>query len=228
MSALRAVSARRSGYVAERMSRGPHRGSGSDMAAFARQFVLSRLAGFEKDIQICLTPIPSEARPGPTHAYFPALAACSGTIEYLTAMHCGRTEGLGWRNVLDWAHIYMPQPDYNEDTVRVLFEAFRNSVAHRGIASGVWRDQNPHNGGRRITWKVFADAKRPSIRVVAETGTLKNDPPWPCNYTHRVHIHLKSMAVDIREAATRYANDVAGSKELQNKFVSCMRSLYPQ
>jgi hypothetical protein len=187
------------------------------------------LGGFEKDIGICLTPVPSNARFGPTHAYFPALAACSGTIEYLTAMHCGRVDGLGWRDVSQWAQAYMPQPDYNEDTVRVLFEAFRNSVAHRGIASGIWRDRKPGPGlGRRITWKVLANATRPSIRVVAEDGMLKNDPPWPCKYTHRVHIHLKAMAIDIREAATSYANDVARDHGLQTRFVACMRTLYPQ
>jgi len=176
------------------------------MAAFAKQFVLARLSGFEKDIEICLTPIPSNARSGLTHAYFPALATCCGTIEYLTAMHFGRVDGLGWRDVSRWASTYLPQPQYGEDTVRVFFEAFRNSVAHRGIASGIWRDQKPGPGhGRRITWKVFADARRPSIRIVAEAGTLKNDPPWPCKYSHRVHIHLKSLALDIREAATRYA-----------------------
>lgn len=211
------------------MSRVPHRGSPNDIGAFARHFVLSRLTGFEKDMKICLTPIPSNTRWGPTHAYFPALAACFGTIEYLTAMHCGRVNGLGWRDVARWARQYLPQPAYEEDTIRVFFEAFRNSVAHRGIASGIWRDQKPGpNYGRRITWKVLADARRPAIRIVAEDGTLKNDPPWPCSYTHRVHIHLKSMAVDIREAATRYANDVSTSTALQSCFTSCMRALYPQ
>ena len=211
------------------MSRVPYRGSANDTGAFASNFVLSRLAGFEKDIQICLTPIPSNTRWGPTHAYFPALAACCGTIEYLTAMQCGRVNGLGWRDVAAWANTYLPQPDYHEDAVRVFFEAFRNSVAHRGIASGIWRDQKPGPGhGRRITWKVLADARRPAIRLVAENGTLKNDPPWPCKYTHRVHIHLKSMTVDIREAARRYAKDVSTNRDLQTSFTSCMRTLYPQ
>jgi len=211
------------------MSRVPHRGTANDMGSFANSFVLSRLAGFEKDIEICLTPIPSMTRSGPTHAYFPALAACFGTIEYLTALHRGRINRLGWRDVFGWAQNYLPQPDYDEDVIRVFFEAFRNSVAHRGIASGIWLDQRPGpNHGRRITWKVLADAKRPSIRVVAEDGVLKNDPPWPCRYTHRVHIHLKSMSVDIRAAAKSYAADVKENAELQQRFESCMNRLYPR
>jgi hypothetical protein len=71
------------------MSRVTQRGTQNDMAVFAKNFVHSRLDGFEKDIQICLTPIPSTVRAGVTHAYFPAMAACCGTIEYLTALHVG-------------------------------------------------------------------------------------------------------------------------------------------
>ena len=211
------------------MIRNPHRDAANDMGSFASSFVLARLAGFEKDIEICLTPSPSKTRAGTTHAYFPALAACFGTIEYLTAMHRGRINRLGWHDIYRWAQNYLPQPDYDEDAIRIFFEAFRNSVAHRGIASGIWTDRKPGpNHGRRITWKVLADAKRPSIRVVAERGVLKNDPPWPCRYTHRVHIHLKSMSVDIRAAAKKFANDVKGSPELQRSFKSCMNSLYPR
>lgn len=211
------------------MSRVPHRGSSDDIGAFASNFILSRLAGFEKDMQICLMPILSNTRRGATHAYFPALAACCGTIEYLTAMHLGRLNGLGWRDVAAWAKTYLPQPDYDEDTTRVFFEAFRNSVAHRGIASGIWRDQKPGPGyGRRITWKVLADARRPAIKIISQGGKLKNDPPWPCNYTHRVHIHLKSMVVDIREAATQYSRDISANPDLQSRFTLCMRVLYPR
>lgn len=211
------------------MSRIRHRGATNDIGQFASSFVLDRLAGFEKDIEICLTPIPSKTRSGSTHAYFPALAACFGIIEYLTAMHRGRINGLGWRDVYGWAQNYLPQPDYDEDTIRVFFQAFRNSVAHRGISSGIWLDQMPGpNQWRRITWKVLADARRPSIRIVAEDGMLKNDPPWPCRYTHRVHIHLKSMSVDIRDAAKRYANDIGQNTQLLNRFQSCMNRLYPR
>jgi len=192
-----------------------HRGT-DDRGEFAKKFVLDRLAGFEKDIEICLTPIPSKTRRGLTHAYFPALAACCGTLEYLAALHRGRLNGLGWPDVAAWANRYLPQPDYGEDSVRILVDAFRNAVAHRGIATGVWIDRKPGIGqGRRLTWKVLADSRRPSVRIVTEKKTLVNDPPWPCSYTHRVHIHLKAMSIDIRDGAKRYASDVAQSEELQ-------------
>lgn len=208
------------------MKRPPHRGLPNEPERFARQFVLDRLAGFAKDIGICLTPAPSETRDGSTHAYFPALASCCGTLEYMSALYRGRTTGLGWRDAWNWAARHLPQPDYCEDQVRLLVDAFRNAVAHRGIATGVWIDRMPGTG-RRLTWRVLEDACRPSIRVAIEEGTLVTDPPWPCPYTHRVHIHLGSLADDICAGATTYAEDLLTERQLVDKFYACMRQLYP-
>ena len=205
-----------------------HRGTSNDPAAFLRKFILGRLDGFQKDMEICLTPIPSKSRAGNTHAYFPALAACCALLEYLTVLYRGRTDPPGWRNVFGWADRYLPKPYYDEDSVRILVDHFRNSIAHRGIATGVWIDRKPGPGhGRRLTWQVSADARRPSVNVVAEAGKLKRDPPWPCTYTHRVHIHLKSLIADIRGGALAYAEDAASNPLLRERFYACMRNLYP-
>ena len=126
-----------------------------------------------------------------------------------------------------WAKEYLPKLEYTEDTVRVLVEAFRHPIAHRGISSGVWVDKKPGPGHqRRITWKVFADSQRPAIKIVPEASILKKDPPWPCKITHRVRIHL--MAMDLQEGAKHYANDVSERQELQDTFLTAMRKLYPQ
>jgi hypothetical protein len=205
-----------------------HRGAVGSNSAFARRFLQSRLAGFEKDIRICLTGIRAKTRPGITHAYFPALATCCATLEYLAALYRGNIRGVGWQQAADWAGAYLPQPDYDRDTVRILFDAFRHPVAHRGIATGVWVDHHLGAGhGRRVTWKVFANSKRPPCRVVAEQGDLVRDPPWPCRYTHRVHIHLKGIASDIRKGAARYSRALAHDEHLVRNFMACMRQLYP-
>lgn len=211
------------------VSRAPHRGLGNDTGAFAERFVLDRMAGFEKDIDICLTPMPSKTRPGPTHAYFPALASCCGTLEYLAGLYKGgRLDTIGWRDVAGWARQYLPQPDYDENTMRIFVEAFRNSIAHRGIASGVWIDRKTGDGhGRRFTWKVLADSRRPAISFVEEQKALVGDPPWPCPYSHRAHIHLRSLSVDIRRGAFAYAKDVRADAKLAKKFFECMKELYP-
>ncbi|MES9862274.1 MAG: hypothetical protein ABW157_09965 [Candidatus Thiodiazotropha sp. LLP2] len=205
----------------------PHRGFADEPGSFAERFVLDRMDGFKKDMHICLTPSPLKTQSSPTHAYFPALAACCGTLEYLTAMYTGRGGSKGWRQVAIFAEKYLPQPDYNQDTIRVLMQAFRNSVAHQGIATGIWIDRNPQYLGRRITWRVLANSSRPAINIIQEEGIIKYDPPWHCKYSHRVHIHLKSLGFDIRNAAREYANDVSVSEELQKKFFKLMRQLYP-
>ena len=84
--------------------RSPHRGLIDNPGGFAKQFVLDRLAGFSKDMEICLRPIPSKTRSGDTHAYFPALTAACGTLEYLAAMHSGRVKGLGCKEVSNWSN----------------------------------------------------------------------------------------------------------------------------
>ena len=211
-------------------TRALHRGLADQQGAFAERFILGRMSGFEKDIKICLTAVPSTDRKGLTHAYFPALAACLGTLEYMSGLFKGNIESVGWRDVWAWSQRYLPQPDYEEDVVRVLVEAFRNSIAHRGIASGVWVDKKPNPGmpKRRFTWSVHADSRRPAITFAAEDRILRSDPPWDCPYSHRAHIRLLALFVDIRAAANAYAEEVRENDKLQKKFFACMKQLYPE
>jgi hypothetical protein len=208
--------------------REPHRGT-VDTEEFAPRFLHARLAGFDKDMRICLSPVRSSTRPGITHAYFPALGACCGLLEYMAGLARGNIRGIGWPQVADWAERFLVQPDYDRQTMRVLVEAIRHPVAHRGIASGVWIDHNqgPHRG-RRLTWKVAADALRPAVRVVPENGSLTKDPPWPCGYTHRLHVHLRGLSVDLRNGVKGYADALAVDRQLQGNFDRAMRQLYPR
>lgn len=204
-----------------------HRGAPDDPAKFARAFLEARLKGFEKDMRICLNGIQSEDRPGLTHAYFPALTNCFGMLEYLAGLYAGKIDGLGKREVTAFAK-YLPQPDYDDEAIRILFDAFRNAVAHRGIASGVWLDPHLDMQGRRLTWKVLADTARPALDVVASHGEIKFDSPWPCPYTHRVHIHLGRLWRDIRDSVDGYVEELVVSQVLQKKFMRCMKQLYPK
>ncbi len=205
-----------------------HRGAANSMALFAPQFIEGRLGGFEKDMRICLTSIESEAGNKKTVAYFPALAACCSTLEYFVALYRGNLSPAGWPDVVAFTNKYLRQPDFNPETVRVLFQAFRHPVAHRGIATGIWIDQAPgQSNGRRLVWAISAGTKRPACQIIAEVGTLRRDPPWPVSYTHRVHIHLGSLWRDIVEGARLYAADVAQRPELQATFTKCMKRMYP-
>ena len=203
----------------------PHRGA-SDPADFAVKFVAARLLGFEKDMKICLTGVPATDRPGDTHAYFPALSACCGTLEYLSGLNAGRINPIGLKEILDFAE-HLPA-EYSADSVRVLYEAFRHPVAHRGIASGVWVDRNPAGKGRRLTWSITELKSRPAIDVVDHPGTLTSDPPWLCAYTHRAFIHLGSLWSDISNSAQLYMGKLATNKKMQTRFFKCMDQLYPR
>ena len=61
-----------------------------------------------------------------THAYFPALGACCATLEYFAGLHRGNLRRVGWQQIAVWAQEYLRQPDYDRETVRLLFEAFRH------------------------------------------------------------------------------------------------------
>lgn len=206
-----------------------HRGAGvAQPGRFAERFIRSRISGFDKDMRICLTPAKARGRSGKTHAYFPAPGTCCATLEYLAGLYRGNLRGIGAQHIANWALRFLPQPDYDRETIRILFDGFRHPVAHRGIASGVWVDQRPGpTHGNRLTWKVLANAKRPACLLVAEPGHLQKDPPWQCRYTHRVHIHLKALTVDIRDGALSYARAIALERDLQTNFMTCMEQLYP-
>lgn len=208
-------------------SKPPERPRASDdMASFARHFLETRLVGYCKDMQICLKPVASASRSGATHAYFAALGASCGFLEYMAALFSGHVNDVGWQHVAAWNERFMPQPDYDRETTRVFFSAFRHSVAHRGIATGIWVDRKmtPPN---RITWKLLANSRRPACTLVSERGTLAKDLPWPCKFTHRMHIHLKALELDLATALPRYASAIGTEPKLLENFTSCMRQLYP-
>lgn len=212
------------------MGTGPdHRDAAGDLAAFARRFIEGRLEGFEKDMKICLR---AEKVPGrkTTYAYFPALMSCCGTLEYLTSLYIGRTGPCGDEQLAKYTARFMPQPEYSRDMLRVLLEAFRHPVAHRGIASGVWVDLNPANGDRRVTWKLGTQSQRPALALTAEKGFLKKDSPWPCRFTHRMHIHLGRLRRDVRESALKsggLCDVVAAEPAVLKNFEKVMKHLYP-
>ncbi len=180
-------------------------------------------------MKICLTRMKSPTRSGYTHAYFPALATCCATLEYLSGLRRGNViDSVGYDQISHFSDRHLPQPDYDRETIRILFLAFRNSVAHRGISTGVWVDRQPGPGrGRRLTWKVLANSRHPAVRIRNEKGKLTKDPPEDCEYTHRVYIHLRDLWIDIRGAVHSYREELVDSRRLLNRFDDCMTQLYP-
>lgn len=209
------------------MGTGPHhRGAAGDMRAFAPKFVKARLEGFTKDMKICLRAEKIKGRKT-TYAYFPALMSCCGTLEYLTSLYLGRTGSCGEPELAEYATRFMPQPEYSRDMIRILLHAFRHPVAHRAIASGVWVDRNPANGGRRLTWKLGTQSKHPALTLKAENGSLKKDSPWTCRYTHRMHVHLGRLWRDIHDSGLKLCDVLATDPAVLRQFERVMQHLYP-
>lgn len=210
----------------------PYRGSGGDLLVFAPRFIADRMKGFEKDIRICLTPVPATHRAGQTHAYFPALAACCGAIEYLGALSIGNPipirKGLSRGHIQKFAHRYMAQPDYDGEAIRILWDVFRNGTAHHGITSGVWIDQHADQAGRRLTWAIDERTVRPAVEVRKKVGTLTAHPPWDCPHTHVATVRLGQLALDIRGAADCLVADIEAGGKALDRFRTAMEVLYPK
>ncbi len=209
-------------------SRPPHRGANGCTVEFATDFVQGRLKGFAKDMRICLTGVPrDDGKRGQTHAYFPALMSCCGTLEYLAMFYLGNPkDSLGHKQIAEYTARYMGN-DYSSDIVRVFFEAFRNKIAHRGIASGVWVDRHRDHLGRRVAWQIDASSAAPALKLAEEKRSLKFDSPWLTPYTHRMHIRLGRLWRDIHDSGQKYLADLAKSEQLQQKFCACIRQWYP-
>lgn len=201
-----------------------HRGANGDPKQFAQAFIAARIEGFKKDIDICLTGTPARHRSGLTHAYFPALMSCCATLEYLADLFLGRGKALSRGDIQKYAERFLPQPAYNAEAIRVLWDLFRNGIAHHGITSGVWLDKREDRAIRRLTWEVDCDGHA-AIAVRPDAGMLTRDPPWPTSYTHRATIHIRPLSRDIAESAERFA--AALDAPLLKNFDRCMRKLYP-
>ena len=203
------------------------RGSKGNLSAYAPKYIRDRAGGFAKDVDICLTGVSHRNSGNLTHAYFPALSICFGFLEHTAAAHSGkRIRKVGDKEIVAWAAAYLPQPDYDAQVVKLFYNAFRHSVNHRGIADGVWLDRSS-NPQRRITWNLYARSSRPSFTLVEDPGELRNDPPWVCPYTHRAHISLRSLKVDLTRGARRYAADIPQNQELLQAFKRFVVQIYP-
>jgi hypothetical protein len=149
-----------------------HKNAAGNVSAFDRHFLETRLAGFEKDLDMCLKPVQSRNGRRLTNAYFPALGACFGYLEYVAGLFRGSFNGIGWPQIADWSNRFLPQPDYDRAPMRIFFNAFRYSVAHRGIATGVWVDR-PETPHLRVTWKVR----------------------WPCRHRHETASRVSTLRI---------------------------------
>ncbi len=225
-SRFKAVTGKRK--LKPRPPRLPSMGSGGDPAKYANAYLDERLWQLEKDMTVMLAGRRADNGKGFDHAYFPALVTCCGMLELFANLHGGDSKNNRRRDDrLERYRKFLPGNSYSADRLKVLYQFLRNSIAHHGIAAGVFKDKS----GRRITWKLTADTRRPTIELIKENGKLRNDPFKPCSYTHRLHVRLGRYWRDIRqsvEASAGYRNVLNSDPESLKKFHRCINQIFPQ
>lgn len=209
----------------------PYKGSGGDLKVYASAFLEERLVGFDKDTNACLEGRPSPSGSGITHAYFPALMNCCGMLEFLGNLYKGNTENSGVSRAVEYAARYLDPKAYSEDNVFLLYVVMRHAAAHLGTLSGVRIPKSGKYQGKRITWKLYADARKPAILLIKDRGFLTEHPPWDCPHEYRLHVRLKRLQCDIRRSVLKkdgYLSNLLASNALMQNFEKCMHQIYPK
>ena len=206
------------------------KGSDGDIRQYAVAYLEERLRGFDKDVKICLTGKPSDNGSGLTYAYFPALLTCCAMLELLGNLYVGETRGSGWRRAIKYSGRFLDNRIYSNDNIILLFQVLRHPAAHMNTLSGVRKPGEGHYQDQRITWKIYADARYPAIKIKREAGVLKEQPPWDCPHDYRLYVRLDRLRYDIRDSVLEpggYLTELLSRKDLLRKFEKCMKQIYP-
>jgi hypothetical protein len=206
--------------------------SNRELVEFARAFLRSHVGSIRKDIAICLTP---NARR--QHAYFPAVMACIAFADLLSGLYAGTLQHHGRRELEKYAEKFM-KAEYTTYIVRVLYEFFRNKIAHLAYPypvsdthtvtkAAMFKDQ-PR---RRIAWTVNVTERRPAIDLedlATPKWLSKTLRPWPMSYDCRARISVRSLQIDIIKSSKGYLRHLEKDHTAQEHFAACMREYYPQ
>lgn len=189
--------------------------------AFANRFIEMRIAGFRKDMAICLTPDKDNS-----HAYFPALMTCSAHLELFAGLRAGNLDlGVGALKAIEsFRTLYLPMGCYTNENLAILHRGCRHRIAHVGAPNVVHK-----HDGKHITWSIYEIREgKPALELVPQVGTLKVTPtPWPVRYDHRFHISLPAFQNDLEIAVASYQRDLAARSDLQALFSRAIEPCYP-
>jgi hypothetical protein len=190
--------------------------------AYAKSFIQGRIATYKKDISICLTRDCHRS-----HAYMPGLMATVSLLELLSGLYVGKVKYIGLRGILEYAHKFLDGHQYTDDRIAVLYELFRNKIAHLSQPYGVFDShdvaescilrQHPR---RWITWQINASDTKPSIQILPTPGTLTERPPWPIQYSHKCKVSLRRLSIDIPRSANATTGLLAHLRASSNGMTS--------
>ncbi|MCW3988177.1 MAG: hypothetical protein NWE87_07675 [Candidatus Bathyarchaeota archaeon] len=196
--------------------------------SYAKTFVKRLIGTFRKDLCICL-----RADEKGRHAYMPGLMTCISLLELLSGLFIGKLKHIRLEGILRYSNQFMDSSTYTDECISILYEMFRHKIAHLTQPYGIFDTHSVHQNHilrkyprRRITWKVNASNGHPAIDIQPSPGTLRNDPPWPVDFTHRCVISLHRLKIDIPRSATSISGYLAHLKinsQAQVNFTSNSR-----
>lgn len=180
---------------------------------------------------ICLASRRLDDGKGFVHAYFPALVTCCGFLELFANLYSGDSKVQKQRyDRLEAYSRFLPGNCYTRDNLEVLYKALRNPIAHHGVASGLHEETSQQSQRRRITWMITADTQNPALKLLAKSGTLKNDPPKDRQYSHRMCVRLGRLWRDIYDSVDMpkgYRGAVLSDPAQLKKFHRCIDQIFP-
>ena len=207
-------------------------GSGGDRKKYTDAYLSQRLWQLRKDMTTCLASRRRDDGKGFVHAYFPALVTCCGILELFANLHSGDSKVQNKRYDRLEAYIrFLPGKSYTRDNLEILYKALRNPIAHHGVAAGLHEETSHQSQFRRITWMLTADTRQPALKLLAKSGTLKNDPLTDRQYSHRMCVRLGRLWRDIYDSVDMpkgYRAAVLSDPTLLRKFHRCIDQIFPR
>jgi hypothetical protein len=206
----------------------------------ASDFIKSRAAGFRKDIAICQRGLsPKYLRqwlphgPWPRHAYFPALMTCFSFLEFLSGYRAGNIKAYGGpsvKQIKEFSGKYLDCVKYKEPIIDILWEGFRNKLAHLyhpGFVFDTSKSKKIPNKNMRITWKISEKSTDRHLELEPKDHGLKKDLIlWvELRYDHVLHISIPSFREDLLKAASCYSNDLLKDTKLLENFEKAIKDM---
>ena len=201
------------------------------MNDYPAQYLDDRIFTFRKDMAICLTP-DAEGK----HAYFPALLTCLSLLDLLSCLNSGDLNPRGMDHILQFTNRYLPQPQYDDFHVTLLWLMFRHKTIHASQPYGVF-DTYSRKGILRakrrmkVTWAVTEQQAPAALELKPETGDLLPRSPWPVPHTHRYIISLPRFQSDLEDAVqgpSGYLHSLDVEPNALDCFSRCIEEIFPK
>jgi hypothetical protein len=212
-----------------------HFSSDGELLRFARKFANRHVERFEKDIAICLTGKSWKSGQEVTHAYFPALMACIGFMDFFSGLYCGTLKSPTLDDLKNYARRFLP-PEYSDNSLTIFYHCFRHKIAHLAHPYDVLDTRKvpslSNEPSMRVTWEVDEKPLSQSITLeTLETPQLLKDVPsgWDVTFDHRMHVSIPKLANDAIQSVcgdSGYLHELASNQDCRSKFEYCMNQYF--